>query len=104
MNKNAALKNAYVLRKKLGTMWVINVWENLGWHYSIKLIIDAGYIEIFPRKNGEYWIDSRLPEQIYVYAKDPTDGVKELIKKAKLNAEQFLKIVNLLEKLNMEKS
>ncbi len=105
MNKSEADRNAAVLVARLGSKWKPDVWQNSGWFYAATLTVAEGYIKIYPRnyysnQEQEYWVDSRLPDQLFVYSTDPKQGVNDLLAKARGNAAESMRIVAALEKIN----
>lgn len=87
------VKRVNELCGNLGSNWIPRVWENGGWHYTAKLIVPDGYIEIYPRKGENYWVDSRLPGQFYVTTNNVSKGIDAVLNQAKLEADKTLKIL-----------
>lgn len=95
-----AVEKSNQLCKQLGVNWKPRVWENCGWHYTVKLSVKNGYIEVHSRSaNGNYWIDSRLPEQFEVTTSDIHKGIKQVLNKSYSESEKSINTVNELNKL-----
>jgi len=100
--KEEAEKRGKELCKLMGANWKPKIWENLGWHFTAKLEMDNGYIEIYTRRkcSKKYWVDSRMPGQSYLSVDDPKEGVKELLRRAEADIAEYTRIVDVLKKMN----
>lgn len=97
-----AVKQADLLCKELnsvngGNNWKPKVWENLGWYYKAKCIInETCWINVCPYSHeGKtvYWIDSFLNGRQYILdcGNNPVKGVSELLKRAENDAKALLR-------------
>ena len=43
-----------LLRRLKGTGWKVDVWENLGWQYAVRLDADPGNLSVYEDTDGRY--------------------------------------------------
>jgi len=98
---DSAINKSNDLCKELGKNWTSEVWENGKWNYAVILQLnDDIYIKIYEKSGGTFWLDSRLPGQVYTTTKNMKEGINSILKEAEEYAELTLKnITQLKEKL-----
>jgi len=118
--KDEAFKVAKRLQQKLGGKWKVNVWENLGWHYSVTLgsiSVHRGDVRkknyfafVSPEENDPsggamFWTPSDMPYDKYpeIAVKRALSNVKTFIAGCQKLHESNLKLLNstLLEKIKV---
>lgn len=72
-----AVKLADALCKRLGKGWESRVWENGGWHFSVK----KGKLELHRNSKRWYWADfSATSRQFHAHGETPEDAIESALK------------------------
>lgn len=80
------------LAKRLGDGWVVEVWENLGWHVAV----NKGVCQVYPnrgmlgRATWTYAVFFNTEKQVVISGADPRKAVALAIKKVRASAAKML--------------
>jgi hypothetical protein len=78
-----AVKDAARLAKRMGPGWEPEVWENLGWHYSVRKGVCSIHPSLFRGKLTSYTVYFNTAKQVCLSADTPEDALGFAVQEAR---------------------
>ena len=86
----AALHDGAALAKQMGPGWIPDVWENLGWYYSVTKGVVVIHPHIFRGQLLSYTAYFNSIKQLTAQGGTPEEALVDVLKKAKAMHKQII--------------